>query len=223
MPKEPSPSHHAPITFIGIEAKVTSGWQVILDGKSQGYYQNDLAAAKFLAAQMDVQWQVLLKKTKERALPAASAERFQAWMLCLQGTCQCDLDSAVASQSLHCNMFKDDRLLELLSLLGKYGPWRDALYVAWKENKHLQGSRSTPESRSQRALTLLHLAVQKLNNTRAQQSGAATFCKCGQTTAAEECSMCLAFCRSLAPCIWALLSTLLRRKQRHQSEQVHRE
>jgi hypothetical protein len=166
---QPSRFHH--IFWHRGKGDKPGGWQVILDGKSQGYYNNDLVAAKCLATLMDVKWQDLLKKSKERALPAASAERFQVWMLCLKGTCQCDLNSAVVSQLLHRNMFKEDPLLELLSLMGKYGPWRDALYSAWKENVRLQGSRSTPESRSQRALKLIHLALETLNNSRVQESG----------------------------------------------------
>ena len=44
-----------------------------------------------------------------------------------------DIESAIAEQSLSMDMFVAEPALELLSLLGKYGPWRRNLHMAWRK------------------------------------------------------------------------------------------
>jgi hypothetical protein len=109
-----------------------ASWQVSIKGKYMGIFPTELAAAKEVVRLLKLGSVTELLKKPAQYLDKAVA-RFKAmrafWSqdVFVPG----DLESAIAHRSKSAAMFKAEPALEVLSVQGKYGPWKDKLLAAW--------------------------------------------------------------------------------------------
>jgi hypothetical protein len=126
-------------------------------GGFQGSFPSEQAAVQ-AAAQVTGLSVSDLRKCSVEAVPAkALLEKYKALMPLYDHRHPGDIESAIAEQAMSRDMFRSEPALELLSLLGKYGPWRRNLHVAWRSLQGHQRTRGQAEEVRKTRLPLLPL------------------------------------------------------------------
>ena len=108
-------------------------WRVYLFGCFQGSFATEVAAAQAASRMTGLQLTDLRKVSVEAVPAKALLLKYQALRPLYDHRHPGDIESAIAEQSLSRDMFVAEPALELLSLLGKYGPWRRNLHMAWRK------------------------------------------------------------------------------------------
>ena len=108
------------------------------------------------------------KKKRKRKIPAKKdlaifSELYLTFKHCIPG----DLEAAALADKAHRQMYEADALYELLSVMGKIMPFKEALFQAWqtKAPKRPRLSTSEPDrERAQQAAEVLQEAARLLSN-----------------------------------------------------------
>ena len=122
-------------------------WRVYVyeAGGFQGTFPSEVAAAEAVA-RITGEPVSQLRKTSAEAVPAAELmAKYKALQPLYDLRHPGDIDSAIAEQTLSRDMFRNEPALELLSLLGKYGPWRRSLHTAWVKLQQQKPTSGTVE------------------------------------------------------------------------------
>lgn len=109
-----------------------AAWQVSIKGQYMGIFPTELAAAKDVARRLKLgSVKDLLKKRAQYLDKAVSRFKAMRAFWNPEAFVPGDLESAIAHRSWSAAMFKAEPAFEVLSVLGKYGPWKDKLLAAW--------------------------------------------------------------------------------------------
>lgn len=92
-----------------------------------GLFDDESAAAEAMAAHRGVPAMKLVS-------PAAQIQLFSIWHQAWtsDNLLPCDLEATIERAHLHQPMYSALPALEVWSLQGKFGPWKDALWEAWE-------------------------------------------------------------------------------------------
>ena len=141
-----------------------ASWQVSIKGKYMGIFPTELAAAKEVVRLLKLGSVTELLKKPAQYLDKAVA-RFKAmrafWSqeVFVPG----DLESAIAHRSKSAAMFKAEPALEVLSVQGKYGPWKDKLLAAWLRSGRPRAGKLPLEQRAGIISRVLRSACQDMS------------------------------------------------------------
>ena len=106
-------------------------------------------------------------KPVPKAVLKQDLERFQELYSTFKHCVPGDLDAACQAATRHANMHAADSLYEMLSIMGKIGPFKEALFAAWQEHWHARDAATdvpnSPEARAVLAAAVLRTAAQKLD------------------------------------------------------------
>ena len=108
------------------------GWRVVYRGEFLGNFSSEQDAAQFLCQHANIGLQDLRKSNKSMMPAIDLQKRMQALAPVFQDKLPGDLEAAVIEQTKSRAMFLVSPCLELLSHLGKYGPWRKNLRLAYR-------------------------------------------------------------------------------------------
>ena len=124
-------------------------------GQTLGTFTSQLRAAQAASSFLGVSVKSLHKRVK---MPAAyTLQRMKLLCPVFQHSLPGDLASATAHEVSSARMFRAEPALRTISLLGKYGPFKDALRTSWEESR-CQG---VPQGRASIILAVMQMACRK--------------------------------------------------------------
>jgi hypothetical protein len=135
-------------------------WLATVEGEHVGLFP-----AEKMAAEAAADWAGVPVKDLLKAIPLSvklGLERFRAASALQQVCCPADIESAVQERVLSRDMFLQEPTLELLSIQGKYGPWRVAMRQQWATMPR-RGPASCKSGRTEYVYDLLAATVKAVS------------------------------------------------------------
>ena len=120
-------------------------WVAQHGGKTLGAFKSQRECAAFLSRRLGVPLSSLKRPIKVPRLFAL--KRLHLLMPLFQHGLPGDLASAIQHQKCSKSMFVAEPVLEFVSIMSKYGPFKDKLFTAWRESAAVrQGVKGSAES-----------------------------------------------------------------------------
>jgi hypothetical protein len=140
-------------------------WRVQIGNAHYGEYTRQLEAVDKAAQLMDCETSDLVKN--KDTPPKVAQQRMELLEPLYKDYLPADLEDAVQRLPAEKGMYKAEPALHLLSLQGKYGPFRQALFEAWKstgpgvQESRSPGDRNSVESRAELVFQVVCVALKK--------------------------------------------------------------
>ena len=143
-------------------------WQGEVDGTWLSPFPTMVKAAEAVAKHLGIPVENLKKPKQDKLKPAVALRRFRVLCPLASKLFPGDLESAMEERRLALDMFQAEPALEMLSVWGKYRPWRRALHAAWKQLQRpgaKSGARcpATVEARAAFCHEVLHAATRAVS------------------------------------------------------------
>jgi len=136
-------------------------WQGLVKGTYLGVFRTELLAAKAVARHLGVPV-VELQKSPASYFLRDVVLRFRATRIYWAPGVFIppDLEAAVQHQTVSKAMYNAEAAYEILSVQGKYGPWKHALFKAWTANGRPSSRGLPPQARADNVVAVLRSACE---------------------------------------------------------------
>ena len=172
--KRHSSKYHG-VTHRSAGSRNSEGWVAQWAGKTLGKFDSEAEAAKAVAKVARKQIKNLRKVSK--VAPRDLRARFSHWGPLYFGKNNTTLPGDLASQIALAKtasvrkIWNEEPMIELVSIMLKYGPWKEALHQSWGESQKKSGV-WCPEERAHRLQSVLIKVVKNMSHKSADDEWA---------------------------------------------------